>query len=171
MSSCYITWYITKVVYNMLYNRWVLLYSICYITLCRVLYKGWESLHSICYIAMPSCYIAYPRLLYNEGVNNMLINTPLLLTRPTRLLCGPGQASLFMLISIRLGPRRQRVPESRGPEPAEPRRRLGGKLASTRFIGFQIRAWSRHSHDDPPSRRASWMCRCLERERGLSRVR
>ena len=25
---------------------------------------------------MTSCYIAYPRLLYNEGVNNMLINTP-----------------------------------------------------------------------------------------------
>ena len=31
---------------------------------------------------MTSCYIAYPRLLYNEGVNNMLINTPLLLIRP-----------------------------------------------------------------------------------------
>ena len=35
-------------------------------------------------------------------------------------------------------------------------------------LPFRLRTRSRHSKDETPSRRATWMCQCLERERGVS---
>ena len=134
----------------MLYNSWALLYSICYITLCRVLYKGWESLYSICYIAMPSCYIAYPDCYITKVLYNMLYNThccssglpsgPCCYADPGKLVHAQIDSAWTATSECSRVPRGARGAAGQawgGPERAEPRRRRGASLHQQGSLAFR----------------------------------